>query len=72
MKDFVLLKTYVTRLDAAVHKTKLDANNIKSMIVGDDEGGMAPFPFQPTPNGVQLFVSKNNYKKAVALLSLKK
>jgi len=72
MDDFILLKTYTTRLEAEIHKSKLEAYKIQTQMIGDDEGGMAPFPFQPTPTGIKLLVHKNDYKKAKDILNLDK
>ena len=71
MKDFVVVKTFNTRLEADVSKTLLDANGISSFISADDEGGMAPFPFRPTSKGVQLLVRKESFQKARKLLNNK-
>ena len=68
MDDFVVLNTYLTRLDAEIHRSKLEAYKIKTKLTGDDEGGMAPFPFSPSSTGIRLFVLKKDYKKAKDLL----
>ena len=69
MDNLVLLKTYKTRLEAEIVKGKLEAYKIKSIILGDDEGGMSPFPFQPSSTGIKLLINKKDYKKARDLLN---
>lgn len=68
MKDMIAVKTYNTRLEAQIVKGFLEANGIKSLVTGDDEGGMYPFPMQPNSTGVKVFVLKKDREEAVEIL----
>ena len=69
MDDFVILKTYNTRLDASVDKSYLLSEGVESVVEADDLGGMYPFPFQPSSSGVLLKVHKKDFEKASGLLN---
>lgn len=71
MKDLVVVQTFNTRPEAEVVKGFLEANDIFAVIVADDEGGMAPFPLQPTAKGVQVLVKKGDFQKTKRLLELR-
>lgn len=62
----VVIKTYVTEIDAQVSKAFLDSKGIDSIIEKDDVGGLNP-NFQMT-SGVSLIVREQDRKKAVKLL----
>lgn len=66
-KNFKVVKTFNSRLEAEIAKGKLEVNGILSFITADDARGMRPFPFQYTA-GVQLHVEEKNLKKALQLL----
>jgi hypothetical protein len=68
MKNLVVVKTFNTRIEAELAKGLLAANNIQSIIISDDEGGTAPFPFQPNSKGVQLMVAKADLVAAKSML----
>ncbi len=53
---YVVFKTFTTRVEAEIHKGYLEAHSIKSQVTADDEGGGAPFPFQPSNTGVKLLI----------------
>ncbi|MDO8611018.1 MAG: hypothetical protein Q7R95_10865 [bacterium] len=66
----IILRTYQTRIDAEVDKGFLEASGIKSMIVADDEGGMAPYLLNGT-GFVKLQIYKKDYEKACEVLKIK-
>lgn len=70
MDDFAVVKTYATRIEAEIGKTKLTSRKIPSFIHADDAGGMRPFPFSPTLTGIRLMVNKQDYKKASEVLDI--
>ncbi len=63
----VVIKTYVTEIDAQVAKAFLDSKGIDSIIEKDDVGGLNP-NFQMT-SGVSLIVREQDKTKAVKLLN---
>ena len=65
--DEIILKTYQTRVDAEVDKGFLEASGIKSRIIADDAGGIAPYLLTGT-GFVKLLVSQKNFKRASNLL----
>lgn len=66
MNDFAVVKTYTTRIEAEIGKTKLTSFKIPSFIHADDEGGMWQF-FR----GAELMVNKADYEKAKEALQIK-
>jgi hypothetical protein len=69
MKNLIVVKTFNTRIEAELAKGLLAANNIHSIIISDDEGGTAPFPFQPNSKGVQLWVKSKDLAISTTLLN---
>lgn len=63
-------KTYLTRNEAELDKGILAANKIRSIIIADDEGGMAPYLLSAT-GFVKLSVSEKDYKRACGILHIK-
>lgn len=68
MTRFILAKTFQDRLEADIAKGALEANGVNAKIFADDEGGMAPFPMQPSTAGVRLFVEKSKINLAKKIL----
>ena len=68
MEDIVCIKTFATRMDAEVAKSKLMANSIQSFIEADDAGGAYPFPLSGHMKGIRLFVAKKYAQQAQNLL----
>jgi len=64
MDDFAVVKTYHTRVEAEIGKTKLASCKIPSFIHADDAGGM-----RPPLKGVELVVNKNDYTEAKSVLA---
>lgn len=69
MSDLVVVGNCKDRIEASEIKCFFEANNIKAFVSADDEGGLYPFPLQPTPTGSQVFVLQEDYKKARKLLN---
>jgi hypothetical protein len=59
MSDLILVKTVITRQEAEIIKGFLLAQEIWSFSTTDDRGGASPYPFSPTPTGVQIFCKTN-------------
>lgn len=68
MKDFVVVKSFNTRLEAQIAKSFLEVNGVKVFVTADDEGGANPFPMAVTSSGAKLYVTKKDAKKALELL----
>lgn len=66
--ETVCVKTFLTRPEAEVAKSVLDANGIECFVLADDEGGMSPFPMRASTTGVGLFVRKADVMNAKNLL----
>ena len=69
--DTTIIKTYPTRIEAEIEKGVLTANGIKTVILADDEGGMAPYLLNAT-GFVKLIISKTDLSKAQKLLGINK
>lgn len=66
MEHLECVKVCPTRIEAEIAKGVLESNDIKSIIVADDAGGMQP-PLQNSM-GVELRVHPSNLKKAKKIL----
>lgn len=67
--EWVTVETFGNRAEAEVEGTLLRAHRIKFRILGDDAGGMFPFPLQPR-SGIELQVLKKDVIKAEKLIRL--
>ena len=67
MSDTVIIKTYLTRLDAEMAQSLLEANNIKAIVEGDDCGGLQP-NIALVSGGFDLIVSQADSETAKELL----
>lgn len=72
MTDMVLVATCDNRIEANIVKGFLQSRGIDAIILADDEGGMYPYPLQPTIRGVQVVVPKKQKEKAEQILKEKK
>ncbi len=70
MNKLITVKVFSNRIDAEVSKGFLKSNNIESMILADDAGGMKSFPMSPV-FGVKLQVVEKDFQKATSLLNNK-
>lgn len=68
MKDLIIVKTYLTRLEAEIGRGKLEANGITSIIQADDAGGQEEFLLHAT-GFVKLLVLKRQYETAKKILN---
>ena len=68
MNKFLTLKIYRNRIEAGTDKTFLGTHNIQGIISSDDAGGSYPFPFSPSPKGVELRVREEDFENAKRLL----
>jgi hypothetical protein len=64
--DIVVIRTFADAISAHIAQAALDANDIRSIIVGDDAGGA--YPPLTFSNGVRLAVQHSDAMKAVRLL----
>jgi hypothetical protein len=69
MEDLVCIQTYRTRPEAEIAKGFLESNGIIATVLAHDMGGAYPYPFQSSPEGVKLLVSKKDEKKAREVLN---
>ncbi|MEO8946057.1 MAG: DUF2007 domain-containing protein [Gemmatimonadaceae bacterium] len=65
-RELVVIRTYPDAISAHIAQAALDANDIKSIIVGDDAGGA--YPALTFSNGVRLAVQHADAVKALRLL----
>lgn len=70
MNAIVCIKSFMTRIEAEVAKSSLEAAGIHAMIEADDAGGAYPFPMSVTGRGVRLFVKHKDTGKATKLLNI--
>lgn len=61
----VAIRTYLTRIDAELARTALDAGGIESMIRSDDAGGLRPHLWM---GGIALLVREEDVERAEQLL----
>jgi hypothetical protein len=64
--DIVVIRTFGDAISAHIAQAALDANDIRSIIVGDDAGGA--YPALTFSNGVRLAVQHSDAIKALRLL----
>lgn len=64
--DIVVIRTFPDAISAHIAQAALDANDIRSIIVGDDAGGA--YPALTFSNGVRLAVQHSDAVKALRLL----
>lgn len=64
--DIVVIRTYADAISAHIAQAALDANGIRSIIVGDDAGGA--YPALTFSNGVRLAVQHADAVNALRLL----
>lgn len=72
MEDLVTVTSCSTRVIAEIIKGKLATENIKSVILADDAGGMYPFPLQSGFSGIQIQVRKSDFSRAKKVLFQKR
>jgi hypothetical protein len=65
--DWVVVKTFMSRLEAEVALSYLKSQGIEGIISADDAGGMRPFPMQFTA-GAELKVLRQDVEEAKKLL----
>lgn len=68
MDDLVCVRTYNSRVEAEIGRGFLESNGIVASVSADDEGGMAPYPFQPAGTGIRLLVRKEDEQRAKEML----
>jgi nitrogen fixation protein len=64
--DIVVIRIFPDAISAHIAQAALDANDIKSIIMGDDAGGA--YPALTFSNGVRLAVQHVDAVKAIRLL----
>ena len=62
----VVIRTFADAISAHIAQAALDANDIRSIIVGDDAGGA--YPALTFSNGVRLAVQHSDAMRALRLL----
>jgi len=67
MDNTILVKTYPTRIEAEIGRSKLEANGIQAMIQADDAGGQEAFLLNAT-GFVRLLVFEKDHAAAKKLL----
>jgi hypothetical protein len=67
MDNFIILKTYNTRMEAELVKGKLNLEGVDSFIEADDGGGIIPHLLNGT-GFVKLKINKKYFKRATELL----
>ncbi|MEO9019239.1 MAG: DUF2007 domain-containing protein [Gemmatimonadaceae bacterium] len=65
-EDIVVIRMYGDSISAHIAQAALDANGIRSIIVGDDAGGA--YPALTFSNGVRLAVRHSDAVRAIRLL----
>lgn len=71
MDNLVVIKTFVTRIEAEIVRGLLETHGIKAIVTADDEGGLYPYPSAPSTTWVKLLISKKDIKKAKKILKIK-
>jgi hypothetical protein len=64
--ELVVVRTYLTRVDADLAKTALDAEGIACMIRSDDAGGLRPHLWM---GGIAVLVRQADVERAEAVLA---
>ncbi len=67
-RELVVIRTFPDAISAHIAQAALDANDIRSIIVGDDAGGA--YPALTFSNGVRLAVQHLDAVRALRLLDL--
>ena len=65
-RELVVIRTFPDAISALIAQAALDANDIRSIIVGDDAGGA--YPALTFSNGVRLAVQDADAMRALRLL----
>jgi len=65
-EELVAVRTYLTRIDAELARTALEAGGIESMIRSDDAGGLRPHLWM---GGIALLVRQEDLERAERLLT---
>ena len=65
-RELVVIRTFPDAISAHIAQAALDANDIRSIIVGDDAGGA--YPALTFSNGVRLAVQHMDAVRALRLL----
>ena len=65
-RELVVIRTFPDAISAHIAQAALDANDIRSIIVGDDAGGA--YPALTFSNGVRLAVQHADAMRALRLL----
>lgn len=65
-RELVVIRTFPDAISAHIAQAALDANDIRSIIVGDDAGGA--YPALTFSNGVRLAVQYADAMRALRLL----
>jgi hypothetical protein len=65
-RELVVIRTFPDAISAHIAQAALDANDIRSIIVGDDAGGA--YPALTFSNGVRLAVQHVDAMRALRLL----
>jgi putative signal transducing protein len=66
--EIVVIRTFADAISAHIAQAALDANDIQSIVVGDDAGGA--YPALSFSNGVRLAVKHSDAMKALRFLDL--
>ena len=64
--ELVVIRTFLTRVDADLAKTALDAAGIESMVRSDDAGGLRPHLWM---GGIAVLVRAEDVERAEAVLA---
>ena len=64
--ELVVIRTFLTRVDADLAKTALDAAGIDSMVRSDDAGGLRPHLWM---GGIAVLVRAEDVDRAEAVLA---
>jgi hypothetical protein len=64
--ELVVIRTFLTRVDADLAKTALDAAGIESMVRSDDAGGLRPHLWM---GGIALLVRAEDLERAEEVLA---
>lgn len=64
--ELIVIRTFLTRVDADLAKTALDAAGIESMVRSDDAGGLRPHLWM---GGIAVLVRAEDVERAEAVLA---
>lgn len=65
-RDIVVIRTFPDEISARIAQAALDANDIRSIIIGDDAGGA--YPALTFSNGVRLAAQHSDAVRALRVL----